>query len=87
MVIDLDTDWLEIYYDGELLDYMEWTAGWDGDMLGALNIGAVDLFANGATPIYYDDMSLRPFGAEEAGPAYSLYHHGSTHYAKNAKLG
>ena len=63
-VIDLDADWLDIYYDGQLLDYMEWTAGWDGDMLGVLNIGAVDLFANGATAIYFDDLSLRPFGAD-----------------------
>ncbi len=65
-VIDLDADWLDIYYDGVLLDYMEWTAGWDGDMQGALNIGAVDLFASGSTAIYYDDISLRPFGADAA---------------------
>jgi len=28
------------------------------DLTGLLNIGAVDLFADGATNVYYDDMSL-----------------------------
>ena len=27
---------------------------------GVLDIGAVDLFANASTPVYYDDMSLVP---------------------------
>lgn len=54
--IDLDTDWREVYYGDTLLGARTWTTG--GDSL--LEIGSVDLFANGATPVYYDDMSLVP---------------------------
>jgi hypothetical protein len=54
--INLDTDWQQFYYDGQLLWECSWTDGVSGD--GILNIGAVDLFANGASTIYYDDLSL-----------------------------
>jgi hypothetical protein len=60
--IDLDGDWMEIYYDGDFLIEKEWTAGINNDYLGALTIDAVDLFANGATPVYYDDLSLEQVG-------------------------
>jgi len=60
--IDLDGDWMEIYYDGEFLHEKEWTAGPNNAMDGIRNIGAVDLFANAATSVYYDDMSLEETG-------------------------
>lgn len=60
--IDLDGDWHEVYYDGAFLYEQEWTAGPNGDMAGILNIGAVDLYANGATSVYYDDLSLEQVG-------------------------
>ena len=60
--IDLDGDWMEIYYDGDFLVEKEWTATPNNDLTGILNIGAVDLFANGATPVYYDDLSLEQVG-------------------------
>jgi len=56
--IDLDTDWFEFYYDGDLLEAKEWTAGPNNGFDGFLNIAAVDLFANVASTVYYDDMSL-----------------------------
>jgi hypothetical protein len=56
--IDLDLDTQDIFYGGTLLSSKSWTDGVSGG--GALNIGAVDLFANGASPIYYDSMSLVP---------------------------
>jgi len=68
--IDLDEDWEQIYYNGILLDDpnlpdhptlgggQAWTLGPFGQDAGALNIGAVDLFANAATSVYYDDMTL-----------------------------
>ena len=56
--IDLDADVQDIYYDGSLLSSKSWTDGVSGG--GALNIGALDLFANGASPIYWDDLSLVP---------------------------
>ena len=60
--IDLDGDWMEIYYDDEFLIEKEWTAGPNNGMDGILNIGAVDLFAYGATSVYYDDLSLEEVG-------------------------
>jgi hypothetical protein len=56
--IDLDTDWYEFYYDDDLLEEKEWTAGPNNDYTSILNIDAVDLFANLASPVYYDDLSL-----------------------------
>ena len=47
--IDLDGDWMEIYYDGDFLHEKEWTAGPNNGYTGIKNIGAVDLFANAAT--------------------------------------
>jgi len=72
--IDLDTDWFEFYYDNNLLIEKAWTAGWDNTGDGYLIIDAVDLFANSATSVYYDDISLVPAGAElicDAGGPYS----------------
>jgi len=60
--IDLDTDWMQIYYDGDLLLEKNWTAGPNNDMDGELNIAAVDLYANQASPVYYDDLSLEEVG-------------------------
>ncbi len=54
--IDLDQNTQSFYYGGELLYSGTWTEEVSGG--GALNIAAVDLFANGASVIYYDDMAL-----------------------------
>ncbi len=70
--LDPDDDWTQVYYNGTLLDSAalpdhpvlgggySWTGGVFGGGGGILNIGSVDLFANGATPVYYDDISLVP---------------------------
>ncbi|MCL4263279.1 MAG: M36 family metallopeptidase [Anaerolineae bacterium] len=54
--IDLDADTQSFYYNNQLLYSGTWTGEVSGG--GALNIGAVDLFANAASSVYYDDMSL-----------------------------
>jgi len=59
-IIDLDDDWTQIYYDDALIAEYSWTGGVLGDGGGALNIGAVDLFANGSTSVYWDDLTLEP---------------------------
>ncbi len=61
-IIDLDSDWLQIYYNGALLVEHAWTDTVQGTGGGLLNIAAVDLFANNASSIYYDGMSLLPPG-------------------------
>ena len=55
-MIDLDGNTQNFFYGGQLLFSSSWTEGMSGG--GALNIAAVDLYANGATSIFYDDISL-----------------------------
>ncbi|MFW6122556.1 MAG: PKD domain-containing protein, partial [Petrotogales bacterium] len=69
--INLDTDWFEFYYNGDLLIEKEWTAGPNNAGDGYLVVDAVDLFANGATSVYYDDLSLdipQPLSCDADGP-------------------
>jgi subtilisin-like proprotein convertase family protein len=54
--IDLTNDWQRFYYDDQLLFEGSWSDGVSGG--GILAIGAVDLYANGASSVYYDDLSL-----------------------------
>ncbi|MCH7848540.1 MAG: hypothetical protein IIB53_09280 [Planctomycetes bacterium] len=60
--IDLDADFYSFFYGGNLLYSGIWSDHISGD--GARIIDTVDLFANGATPVYYDDLSLVPAGGE-----------------------
>jgi hypothetical protein len=60
--IDLDTDWFQFYYNDQLLVEKAWTKGVMNDDLGDLAFDAVDLFADGSTTVYYDDMSFLPPG-------------------------
>ncbi|MFA5103450.1 MAG: PKD domain-containing protein [Candidatus Thermoplasmatota archaeon] len=72
--IDLDSDWFEFYYGDTLLIEKEWTACYNNAGDGYLVIDAVDLFANGASSVYYDDLSLLPAGNElicDAGGPYN----------------
>ena len=61
--IDLDANTQSFYYGGTLLYSGTWTEEVSGG--GITSIGAVDLFANGASAVYYDDLSLVEPGAEE----------------------
>ncbi len=63
-IVDLDNDWTQIYYDDELVTEYSWTGGVLGDGGGALDIAAVDLFAFGSSPVYYDDLILEPIVIE-----------------------
>ena len=75
VVIHLDADWVQFYYNGKLLDDAtvadhatlgggwKWTGGPFGGTNGPKAIGAVDLFANKSTSVYYDDFCLRPVPA------------------------
>jgi hypothetical protein len=56
--IDLTADTQMVYYNNQLLFKDTWTGHVSGG--GALNIGAVDLFANGADTVFYEDISLMP---------------------------
>ncbi len=57
-LIDLEADSFRFYYNGQLLIEKAWTAGPNNEGTGILNLGAVDLYAYGASAVYYDAMSL-----------------------------
>ncbi len=63
--IDLNADLQKFYYGDSLLFQGSWTNGMSGG--GVLNIAAVDLFANNASVVYYDDLSLLPTGNPACG--------------------
>ncbi|MBN2131203.1 MAG: hypothetical protein JW741_17010, partial [Sedimentisphaerales bacterium] len=52
-VIDLDANTCDWYYGGTLVT----THPWDNDAHGTLQ--AIDLFGNGASPVYYDDITIQ----------------------------
>jgi hypothetical protein len=69
--IDLTNDWTQVYYNGALIDDpslanhptlgggYQWTKGVFGqDTNGLLNVAGVDLYANGSSSVFYDNMSL-----------------------------
>jgi len=62
-VIDLDNNIVDEYYNGELFS----THQWDDNEHGT--IGAIDLFSEGASSIYYDDIAITaPVGAYNPNP-------------------
>jgi hypothetical protein len=62
--VNFDIDWMEILINDVLLAEHEWTAGVQGLYDGTLCLASVDLFADGSTTVYYDDMSWLPAGEE-----------------------
>jgi uncharacterized repeat protein (TIGR01451 family) len=63
--VDLDNDTQDFYYDGVLFYTGTMTTHQSGG--GQLAIEALDLYANGATAVYYDDISLAPAVVGEPG--------------------
>ncbi len=66
VVVDLDADTQTFFYNGNILYSGVWNGYISGAGGGSDVIAAVDLFANGASTIYYDDLSLAP-GAPTVG--------------------
>jgi hypothetical protein len=58
IVVDLDTDWTQVYYNGGYVTEYSWTGGIYGGAGAPAEIAAVQLFANGSTSIYYDDLAV-----------------------------
>jgi hypothetical protein len=60
VLIDLDADLYRVYYDGvQLGEAASWSAGVNGQGGGAVNLAALDLYANASSPVFYDDFYLR----------------------------
>ncbi len=63
-VIDLDNNTVDEYYDGDLIT----THQWDNDQHDTLQV--IDLYGNGASSIYYDDIKIEaPTNAYNPQPA------------------
>jgi hypothetical protein len=58
--IDLDTNYVETYYNGELVA----SGDWDTNLDGEIAIANLDLYAPHAASVYYDDISLQPAGGD-----------------------
>ena len=56
VIIDLVADTQDIYYNGALLSEKSWRNGYSPG--GPRNFGAINLYANHATAIYYDDFTI-----------------------------
>ena len=62
ITIDLGLDVCTVHYDGQYIVDYSWTGGATGVGGGAQNIAALDLYAQGSTSIYYDNLSLKSVG-------------------------
>ena len=51
---DLDNNTQTVYYNEQLVETLPWQSG------GADEFGAIDLFGNGASTVFYDDLELGP---------------------------
>jgi hypothetical protein len=69
LLIDLDNDLLEQYYNGELFSSRAWVYN------GTSRIHTIDLYGNGASPVYYDDIKIAgPLIAYSPEPADGALH-------------
>lgn len=58
--VDLDNDVQTFTYNGTEVFSGSWTGQYpDQGVPGILNIGSIDLFANGASAVYYDDIRIQ----------------------------
>ena len=58
--VDLDNDVQTFSYNGSVVFSGSWTQQYPNQSVpGILNIGSIDLFANGASPVYYDDIRIQ----------------------------
>jgi hypothetical protein len=67
VVIDFTANTQQVFYGGSLLTAKSWTEGASGG--GALNLAALDLFSNGGTSVYWDDLVLAREGATAVEPS------------------
>ena len=56
--IDLNNDWMQIYYNDDLLHQKAWSAGPENTGNGITNLSAVNLFSDTQTAVYFDDFVL-----------------------------
>lgn len=65
--IDFAADQQSTFYGGTLLSQTDWTTAGGGG--GVLNLAALDLFSNGSSRVFWDDLSLQPQTQTPVAPA------------------
>jgi len=63
VVVDLETDFTQVFYAGNLIAEYPWTVGAMGDGAGVPQIAAVNLWARGSSPVFYDDLMIEELPA------------------------
>ncbi len=71
LIIDLDNDLLEQYYNGNLISAREWVNS------GTSQLQSINLFGNSASPVYYDDIQIQDYlsslvTAHDPSPAHEM---------------
>jgi hypothetical protein len=56
--IDLESDDMQVFYNGTMFLQKPWSAGSNNDFLGVPNVACLDLFSNGGSTVYWDDLTL-----------------------------
>jgi len=56
--IDLELNDMQVFYNGAMFLQKPWTAGVNNDYVGDLNVACLDLFSNGGSTVYWDDITL-----------------------------
>jgi hypothetical protein len=64
--IDLDADTKVVWYDGQQVLSSRWRDTAGGTTGATLSLGAVDLFANNTSSVFYDDLAVVPEPASMA---------------------
>jgi hypothetical protein len=68
-IIDLDTDWCEIYFDGNLIFEFKWSVGTSNTNLkqfAAIDFYGWDNSGQGTPEFYFDDLSMKEVQSPEA---------------------
>lgn len=58
-VVDLDADHLRVWYGEEIVVDRSWSDGFGQS--GAVELAAIDLFCNGGSVVFYDDLIVSPY--------------------------
>ncbi len=73
VMVDLNSDWAEFYYNGDLIIEYQWSLGTQG-VEGLHTLGGMNVYANGTDALFYfDDLDVRPVVPVRDITGYNVY--------------
>ncbi|MFC1887356.1 T9SS type A sorting domain-containing protein [Candidatus Cloacimonadota bacterium] len=73
VIVDIDADWAEFYYNGTLIIEYQWSLGTQG-VEGLHSLGGMNIYAQGADALFYiDDVDVRPHAPTRDLTGYNVY--------------